>query len=334
MTRKSVIFMAMSVAVVILLSTTLYMYWGRQEPAPRQLPLAGEAQDATATQAPRSGSKRVVPDRQTVSATERRTALMPPAGTPLKQALPELQARARAGDSAAAARLFHDSTLCARARRFADNIRSSDALLSQDLHGAGPEKLKGTDAMLEILQEESAFVSQNSALCGGLTADEEAAAMPAALQSALLGDTLAADCYIGSNFSLVPGGMMSHPEWLTDYKEHALDIANHAIEQGDWTMVALMQLAYSKQGNSLLSQVTGKDPLQYYRYSRLWRLGMKSKQDQDYLDSQLAKVASTLTAEQQSDADAWAQDVYNRSFRSNPDGANSSINSCPVDQAQ
>ncbi len=74
----------------------------------------------------------------------------------------------------------------------------------------------------------------------------------------------AADCYVG-NALYGASGLLDHPDWLIDYKQNAMAIAQNAFENGDWKMVDILRNAYSSNfGISLLSQITGHDDVQAY----------------------------------------------------------------------
>jgi hypothetical protein len=257
---------------------------------------------------------------------------LPAPMTPLKQSFEKLKELADSGDSEAATRLFDDTRRCARASLFSSIAkRYSRALLNQDISQASFDQLQQVNTQLGMLQEQQKFQSDSNALCADLSDSELSAALPTALEAAKLGDSNAADCYVGANFSMIPGGILNHPEWLQEFKDNAAGIANQAVAQGDWTMVGLLQNAYSPNSNSLLSQVVGRDPVQYYQYLKLWSMGMSSQDDSAFVNGKLAAAAAALNVNQLATADAWAQQTYGQYFNSNPNGAQGSINACPAD---
>jgi hypothetical protein len=245
-----------------------------------------------------------------------------------------LQAGAAGGDAAAASRLYRDLQKCANVRRI--NLTAPNAALH--VLNTPPEKMrpgeaKGSQAMLDMIDDELRFAAANAALCAGLGAADIDNVTPAMLRAAQSGDDKAASCYLGTDLSRQHGAL-DHLEWLLDYKDNALSLANAAVSSGNWTVVK--QLAWAYKGTfhgSLLSQVTGTDPAQSYRYLKLWRLGAAPGDDTEYLDTELAEAARRLAPGAQIDADAWAQGTYNRSFSANPrTDARGSINICQRDE--
>src|SRR5262249_32696597 len=144
----------------------------------------------------------------------------------------------------------------------------------------------------------------SSELCSNL-APQQLQIAPVALRAALLGDTQAADCYVGTG--LLAGGLLDHPEWLQEYKDNALPLANAAVAQGDWTMVAQLQRASAQPNNAgLLGEVPGADPPQAYAYMRLRSRGAATSQGQSFTSRELGRAAQTLPADAVSSGDAWA----------------------------
>jgi len=64
----------------------------------------------------------------------------------------------------------------------------------------------------------------------------------------------------------------------------------------------------------LLAGLVGADPVQHYRYLKLYRLGAEPFRATS-LDRQLAAAAANLTPAQTADADAWAQSTYEKNFK-------------------
>jgi hypothetical protein len=120
---------------------------------------------------------------------------------------------------------------------------------------------------------------------------------------------------------LYSGGLLDHPEWLAQYKSSAMTLAQAALEQGDWRMVAELRNAYG-QTLSLtpLAQLTGGDAVQYYRYLKLQLLGATGK-NAISLGRQVAEAAQSLPALDMNAGDAWAQEMYLRFFGGTPASA-------------
>lgn len=243
---------------------------------------------------------------------------LPPADAPLAQTYATLKARADAGDAAAASRLYRDVARCVHARDVLNNeARAASWILEDDTSKLDAGQLARRERRLGNIGDELAKAQASSALCNDATPQQLLMA-PAALRAAQLGDTQAADCYVGSGL-IAGGGLLDHPEWLQEYKDNALPLANNAIAQGDWTMVAQLQRAYAQSNNAgLLGQVTGADPSQAYAYMKLRSLGAVTPQGQSFLGRELEQSAQNLPADAVSAGDAWAQDTYQKNFSANP----------------
>lgn len=311
------------IALAVLGALALGYFGGRTH-----APLVGKSSDTSISAKGKSaGTLAKTSDNPTLgthpysAATQTKVSTpLPPPGTPLKQIRVELQARAEAGDAEAASRLYRDTQRCADVRRInATAPAMARTTLAEKTEGLSPENLRDLNRILAYLEKQLNFARDNAALCADLSNDEINQVVPSALQAARLGDTAAADCYVGEMF-YGSQGLLDHPEWLADYKQNAMAIAQSAIEHGDWRMVNRLLLAYNtnNMGMPLLSQLTGHDSAQAYRYLRLRSLGAVNGNLPDYLSKMLAQAAGEISAETKDDADAWAQDTYQRYFSSNP----------------
>ena len=247
------------------------------------------------------------------------TSPLPPHKTPLLSVFDELKTRADSGDGEAASRLFHDLESCRRVR-FAQETwnQLTGIALNEPVKNKSSEELILQDQSLDRTQKMIAFVRDNTAMCAGLGSEQVDATVPAMLIAAQSGDLPALDCYLGLQVSSVPGNLIDHPEWLTQYKQNAPALAQLGIERGDWHVVKLLQFAYSigADGSLLLGYVTGRhpDPEQAYRYQKLERLGASG----DYavqLDRMYSFIDASLSKQQIAAADAWAQETYSRYFQ-------------------
>jgi hypothetical protein len=257
------------------------------------------------------------------------SAPLPAPGTPLKQTMAELKARADAGDAKAASRLYQDTQRCAGVREInAMTPKVTSYLLNQKTSEMSPETLKASEQALANFQKRLNFARDNAGLCADLSDDEINQLFPTALQAAQLGDNAAADCFVngGATFG-IPRGILDHPEWLLDYKQNALAIADTAITQGDWTMVSMLGDAYNNSYSpSMLGHLTGQDNVQAYRYLKLRLLGATSGgKGVDYLAQELVQIANEIPPDAKLAGDAWAQDAYQRYFAASP--VNPSVNS-------
>ena len=254
---------------------------------------------------------------------------LPPPGTPLAQTYADLKARADAGDVAAAARLFQDAHHCFRTRmKVLSMPRTARAVLRQDTSKLNAEQLKEREESLAMVERQIDDARADNAGCEGLT-DAQLQLAPLAMQAAKLGDAEATRCYV-SGFFLYAGGLLDHPEWLTQYRSSALPLAQAAIERGDWAMVGELGDSYSGWPIAPLSQLLGTDPARGYRYLKLQRLGAPEGTAARF-DDELAVATRELSAEQIAEGDAWAQEVYLRYFGGQPASSDTTgMALCPI----
>jgi hypothetical protein len=240
---------------------------------------------------------------------------LPPSGAPLAKIYDELKARAEAGDAQAASQLYRDVHRCALARHDLRTLpRFVGRELDEDTSKLDAGQLTRREAHLASMEERLTQAQADNDSCGDLT-EAQLALTPIALRAAQLGDLAASNCYVGGS---ILNGILDHPEWLTQYKDNALNIALAAVDEGDWKMVAQLQRAYAGGfGSTLFSQVTGLDAAQAYRYMKLRRLGSPDDKSA-YFDKELGYAAQGLSANDISAGDAWAQDAYQRYFAGNP----------------
>ena len=310
--RRRRIFVVIGILVLALgAGYFIYRASARVEAGIKAPTTVANADPASASSAP----ARTEPSTTTAHRVVAKLAPLPPPGTPLKDIYAELKARADAGDAAAASRLFRDIARCRLARRFE---RSLPDMLSvtpiRDDKKDSADQLVAQNKMLNFFQKQVDFVNQSESTCAGADVSILNDEIPAALGAAQLGDQRALDCYVGIEFMDAPD-LLDHPEWLTQYKLNAMMLAQTALQNGDWMVVSLLQDAYAgRLGSVLLGQLTGTDLALSYRYLVLQRLGTND-QSANYLDRKIAELASSLTPDQISNANAWAQDAYSRYFK-------------------
>jgi len=243
------------------------------------------------------------------------SAPLAPSGAPLAKTYEELKARADAGDVDAATRLFHEARHCANARQaLRDTSRQARWLLEENNEGLDAEALKLHEQRLADAQKALADAEAANNSCAGL-ADAQLMLAPMGFRAAQLGDIDTGRCYVSGTLLLGSAGLLEHPEWLTQYRQSALQIAQAMIERGDWRTVGMLQTAYdSATAWGLLGHLTGADRAMSYRYAKLRQLGAGGKDQEDF-DAKLAQSAQGLTTEQVARADSWAEDAYRRFFR-------------------
>ena len=256
---------------------------------------------------------------------------LPPPGTPLKGIYASLKALADSGDADAATRLFRDTTVCAQVKSISANIqRRANTVLATPVPRAnttGNSSQQAYSQMLDRIQNQQNFIDANAALCDGLTQDQIDSAFPNSLVAAQLGDPIAADCFVNSGAVGVPPGLINNPDLIRVYAAQALQAAQLAVENGDWPIVGQLQMAYGGIPLNLLSQVTGVDPVQQYRYSKLFALHLSPGANLDRANQQLSEIAQKISRSDEADAQAWAQDTYAR-IASNPNVMQSGQTGC------
>jgi hypothetical protein len=258
--------------------------------------------------------KPVVRKKLTNGAASAGTSAPAAAGLPLKDIFADLKARADANDPAAATELYRDLGRCQYERDMARLLpKILPSVLDRDTSKDSLETLKNRDGMLQNMQKELDFVQRNQAFCADLDNATLQQYVPSALKAAQLGDPRAARCYLGGAVERT-SGLLDHPEWLSDFKQNAMSLADQGIQQGDWGIAALLGHAYGGLfSSSFLTQVTGTDPVKAYQYLKLQRLGANGDFVSN-LDSQLATASADLTPDQIAQGDAWAQQTYTQYY--------------------
>jgi hypothetical protein len=236
-----------------------------------------------------------------------RDAPLPPRGTPLKDAFAELQARANAGDRSAAMRLYREVNRCRQLRGSQwRNSGASDELTARKTEDMTPEQLRTYQALLDAMELRQKSVSDDQSLCDG-AGDEMLGSLVANIaQAARLGDADARACYLGRGPLYDTRSLIDHPESLQAYRDDARSMIDAGLASGDWRIVDLLQQAYEPGAQGLLAGLVGADPVQHYRYLKLYRLGAEPHRIAQ-LDRQLASAAAALTPAQVAEADEWAQ---------------------------
>jgi hypothetical protein len=242
-------------------------------------------------------------------------APLPPPDSPLAQTYHELKTRADAGDAAAAERLYADVNHCFEARGQLQTLPLQASALGYVPASLGADQIAAREKRLAGIEQELRTAERDATRCKGLS-DEQLQLPPVALAAALLGVRAASDCYV-SGALLFTDGILDHPEWLSQYRDNALSIADNALAAGDWNMVDELQRAYAPPvGFHLgpLSDLIHEDTAMGYRLLRLQRLGTQSGPAAESLDRQLAAAAENLSADSISAGDAWAQDTFTKYF--------------------
>ncbi len=296
--------------------------WKTPATAPTQKAVAADAEQG----APIDPSNVTTPSRAVSHPGVASTAALPAKGTPLKQIFADLKSRADAGDAAAASRLFNDVSRCHYAQSVNTDVAGiAKIALGENTSGMTAQQIESEEQMLEALQRQLAGVKESQALCDGIGRAELQQLVPVTLRAAQLGDNAAAECYVNGR-ALMGDGILDHPEWLTQYKQNALAIAEQAIARGDGTMARELEGAYGNRFNlhnlAPLAQVTGYDVAKQYRYFSLGRLGGAP------FDGDMNQLMPGLSADDIAAGDAWARDTFQRYFSAQPDSRIAQENSC------
>lgn len=278
------------------------------------------AVSAKAAAKPADGSESAAHSRKTVmsasAASIQKKRTDAPDTPTLKSVYADLKRRADANDADAAAELYRDLSRCHLEQELGRTLPTwLKSALDGDTSKDTPEQLKQREEFLDSMQKEVDFVQRNQAFCADADPDTLAQLVPATLKAAQLGDINATRCYLSNVIQMVPG-LLDHPEWITDFKQNAVPLAQFGVEHGDWRTVALLAHAYRGTfSGSLLTQAVKADPVQAYQYTKLLSLGSSLK------GTDPNQMTEGLTAEQIAQADAAAQDMYVRYFNSTPDKA-------------
>jgi hypothetical protein len=266
---------------------------------------------AAATDARRSPSRAPVPAR---SGSAAKGTALPPSGTPLKDVFSDLQARADAGDAAAASRLFRDLNSCSRMRVSEwRSARATDELTSKKTEGMSPEQLRTYQVLLDAMEVRQRAMERKRSLCEGVTDAMLDNLVADVHRAAQLGDADARACYLSRGPTYDARNLLNHPDSLESYRNSASSLIEAGLAAGDWKVVDLLREAYEPGAEGLLAGLLGADAYQYYRYLKLYRLGAESHRA-TRLDEQLASAAANLTTSQVAEADEWAQS-HLRNFR-------------------
>lgn len=301
-------------------------FGGRVQGTPAADHAGGGADHAAApTEAGNDANKPAPPIAANAGATQK----LPAPRTPLKYVFADLQARANAGDAAAATRLSRDLDLCRRYERLdRDNAKLSDELLGQAVDTMTPQQLKNYRAQLDAVESRGQNLGGLRALCDGASADMLDSLVPNLQRAAQLGDAYARACYLDRGPNYDQASLLDHPQRLGDYRRSAQQMIDTGIESGDWQVVNLLRGAYEPGAANLLSAVLGKDAYQRYRYLKLFRLGAgadRSVSDPGQLDQDLRAAAMKLTTAQITQADAWVEQTFTRNFQGKPIGADAPL---------
>ena len=301
--RKLLPRVALGALIVIAVATSLV--WTPRSP---QAPALVEAVQAESTM-PSAPAPRTVDT----------TPALPAPKTPLVETMRALQARADAGDAQAASRLYNDLLRCRVSAWINVNVaQTAKSAVLESSANLTAQQLDQKEKRLAHMQELLNSARANDALCAGVPAAALEQMVPATFRAAQLGDDNAASCYVDGYF-LKQQGVLDHPEWLAQYKLHALDIADQSLERGNWTMARQFYDALGAvHGETLFGQLTGRDIAQQYRYAKLMQLG-EDAAGSSAIDSEVSALLPSLSENDIAVGDIWARNTYQHFFASHAD---------------
>lgn len=296
---------ALLVVVALAAVAAAYFFGRAQAPSAVSVSATNEAAVPAATATARNASP--APRPRAAPFAARKGDPLPPVNAPLKDTFADLQARADAGDAAAASRLLRDVNRCNRLRGSEwKNVGASDELTGAKTENMTPEQLRTYQFLLDAMELRQRAVGETQKLCADAGKDVLDSLVPNIAQAARLGDEDARACYLGRGPLYDSRSLLEHPESLQSYRDDATSMVEAGLAAGDWRVVDLLQQAYEPGAQGLLAGVVGTDPVQHYRYLKLYRLGAEQHRIAQ-LDRQLASAAANLTPAQLADADEWAQ---------------------------
>ncbi len=298
---------ALLACVAVVMIAAAYFLGRANAPLPVAAPISAPAEDTSAAASGGEAPRRPGSAAAKPPPAARKGDPLPPAGTPLKDTFAQLQARANAGDAAAAARLLRDVNRCSRLRGSEwKSAGASDELTSAKTEDMTPERLRTYQLLLDAMEQRQRTVSENQKFCADASPQMLDSLVPNIAQAARLGDEDARACYLGRGPLYDSRGLLEHPESLQSYRDDARSLIESGLTAGDWRVVDLLQQAYEPGAQGLLAGVVGTDPAQHYRYLKLYRLGAEEHRVAQ-LDRQLAAAAANLSPAERAQADEWAQ---------------------------
>ncbi len=138
--------------------------------------------------------------------------------------------------------------------------------------------------------------------------------------AAKAGDASAQMCYLMQAAGDRDSGFMLSDAERVEYQSLAPQYMDAAFKRGDWRVVNLLAFHVTDWVGMFIELEPWKDPLREYKAHRLLLLGTggADSQDPDRWQPLLRLPESTLSAEERRESDAWAQDMYERYFSSQP----------------
>lgn len=230
----------------------------------------------------------------------------------------ELKIAADGGDLAASTRLYRNLDLCHRLRSAAwSNAVLAGELLDTQTRGMSAAQLENYRAQLDGIESRRQNARRMSELCDGADAATLDSLVPSLHQAAQLGEPYARACYLAMGPGLDMRALARHPEWIDTYRTSVPGMVEAGLAAGDWAMVNVLRTALQPGAEGLLGGALDADPVQHFRYLKLYRLGAGAG-DIAVLDQQLAVAAARLSPQQRAEAETWADTTFRRDFGGRP----------------
>ncbi|MBW8311038.1 MAG: hypothetical protein K0M64_03295 [Rhizobium sp.] len=248
--------------VLAMLAVVAFALWwhGRQTPtvasAAEATVEAGKAQGDAGEASPALPAAEISPPKQA-------SLPLPPPDAPLAQVLPDLQARADAGDHRAACRLGMELLRCQHLPTWDTLVSSSDPLDSEVEFEA-----EGNLAAANSVAEERLWLIERLQQCRGVPPDLQGQGARYLRQAALAGDSSAMLAYADGNHWRPDGRGTALGSDFDQWRREAPGMVHAALRAGNPTAANMLQMSYSDDFG-FLSAMIPDDTYRSYVYHLL-----------------------------------------------------------------
>ncbi|MCB1569449.1 MAG: hypothetical protein KDI69_11620 [Xanthomonadales bacterium] len=236
---------------------------------------------------------------------ERAFPPLPDKDTPLIDVFQDLRNRMAQGDLEAGDRLFENMKQC----------RWRDAWVNYGVNYAVHSTANADEDELRRLEGRLDYAQHIQKFCRDMDEAQLKQLVPVMLEAARHGVRRARTCYLYRGPMMDVEALLEHPEYLTTYRDEASRLIEQGLSDGDWRIVDMLQYAYGyRNPRATISGVIKNDPIEHYRYLKLFRIGADEFMQAD-LDQRLARAREALSVDAAAAADAWAIDMAARNFK-------------------
>lgn len=218
-----------------------------------------------------------------------------------------LEKLAASGDAAAARQLAADFRRC-------EHVASLLAMFRQQPLTPGQQSSSERERTRADLEKDEA------SLCAGYDESwRDGRVYQVLWQAADVGDWDSAACYVAAEYGFQPGKYADTD--VSVYNDRVQLLLERSIRQGQWAVVAAVFRAMTTVAVDWppMSATIPGGAMQAFSLQRLIRLGADaSDPGTRFLDKNLALSGGRLTAEQQVQAEQWAEDIFRRYFSASP----------------